>query len=325
MHVAILPHGAPGGPITPPSQGEAVASHLDAINFDCHDPLALARFWAAVLGYVEDPAEPNVAGSDEAWIQDPKRLKPALLFITVPEGKTVKNRVHLDLNASANRDQEVERVLGLGATFVADHRDEDGTGWVVLADPEGNEFCICRSDAERGHPEPADTGHREFPPTRTSSERTQVESLLEWYRAGVERKVAGVSQEVATTRPLASDTSIAGLVKHLAMVEDTWFGVRFAGEAPADWYAGTDWDADPDWEFDSAEHEPIELQLERYRAACDRARSIAAAADLEDAAVNDEGRPFVLRFILLHLLEETARHLGHLDVLRELLDGTRGE
>ncbi|HKQ01164.1 MAG TPA: VOC family protein, partial [Actinomycetes bacterium] len=76
--------------------------------------------------------------------------QPGLLFIKVPEPKTVKNRVHLDLvPTDRTRDEEVERLLGIGATLVADHRRSDGSGWVVLADPEGNELCIERSAAER--------------------------------------------------------------------------------------------------------------------------------------------------------------------------------
>lgn len=73
-----------------------------------------------------------------------------LLFIETGDAKQGKNRVHLDLAPTdRTRDQEIERVLGLGATEVADRRRSDGTGWMVLADPEGNEFCILRSDAER--------------------------------------------------------------------------------------------------------------------------------------------------------------------------------
>ena len=73
-----------------------------------------------------------------------------LLFIEVPDDKQVKNRVHLDLKpAEGPRDEEVARLLRLGARQLADHRREDGTGWVTLADPEGNEFCVVRSDAER--------------------------------------------------------------------------------------------------------------------------------------------------------------------------------
>jgi hypothetical protein len=75
---------------------------------------------------------------------------PVLLFGPVPEGKSGKNRVHLDLQPTdRSRDEEVARLLELGATQVADHRRDDGTGWVVLADPEGNEFCVERSAAER--------------------------------------------------------------------------------------------------------------------------------------------------------------------------------
>ena len=73
-----------------------------------------------------------------------------LLFVEVPEGKQVKNRVHLDLRPiDRARDDEIERVIALGARPLHDFRNEDGSGWLVLADPEGNEFCILRSDAER--------------------------------------------------------------------------------------------------------------------------------------------------------------------------------
>jgi hypothetical protein len=76
-----------------------------------------------------------------------------LLFIEVPESKQAKNRIHFDLRPVAGtRDVELARLIELGAVAVDDHRNPDGTGWVVLADPEGNEFCILRSDAEVGQP-----------------------------------------------------------------------------------------------------------------------------------------------------------------------------
>jgi predicted enzyme related to lactoylglutathione lyase len=76
--------------------------------------------------------------------------EPRLLFIEVPEGKQVKNRVHLDLEPTdRSRDNEIERVVALGATPLHDLRSDDGSGWLVLTDPEGNEFCILRSRAER--------------------------------------------------------------------------------------------------------------------------------------------------------------------------------
>ena len=75
----------------------------------------------------------------------------ALLFIPVPEVKTVKNRVHLDLTPTGrSRDEEVARLLTVGASLVGDHRKPDGTGWVTMADLEGNEFCVERSAQERG-------------------------------------------------------------------------------------------------------------------------------------------------------------------------------
>jgi Glyoxalase-like domain len=119
------------------------------ITFDCADPYLLVTFWGQVTGYREDPENPNRPGDPEGYLATPDG-QPGLLFITVPEPKTVKNRVHLDLvPTDQTRDQEVERLLGIGATLVADHRRPDGTGWVVLADPEGNELCIERSAAER--------------------------------------------------------------------------------------------------------------------------------------------------------------------------------
>jgi hypothetical protein len=119
------------------------------ITFDCADPYRLAGFWTQVTGYGEDPDNGNAPDDPEALLVGLDG-QPNLLFIKVPEGKTVKNRVHLDLMPTQHtRDQEVARLLELGATMVADHRRLDGTGWVVLADPEGNELCVERSAAER--------------------------------------------------------------------------------------------------------------------------------------------------------------------------------
>ncbi|MFF2023807.1 VOC family protein [Streptomyces sp. NPDC058171] len=122
-----------------------MSSLVRHVTLDCADPYRLASFWVRVLdgrlGDDDHPGDPEVlvtsAGVD-------------LLFIRVPEGKTVKNRVHLDLQPQdRTREQEVERLLALDAVLVGDHRRPDGTGWATLADPEGNEFCVERSAAER--------------------------------------------------------------------------------------------------------------------------------------------------------------------------------
>ncbi|MFC8274155.1 VOC family protein [Streptomyces sp. NPDC057271] len=123
-----------------------MASLVRHVTFDCSDAYGLATFWAEVLdGKV---SEDDVPGDPEALVHS---AGADLLFIQVPEGKTVKNRVHLDLRPEdRSRDAEVERLLAVGATMVGDHRNADGTGWATLADPEGNEFCVERSAAERG-------------------------------------------------------------------------------------------------------------------------------------------------------------------------------
>ena len=302
-----------------------MTSTIRHITFDCHDLELVSRFWTEVLGFHEDPDDPNEPGDTEYLIIDPKGLHPGLLFIQVPDEKVVKNRVHLDLQPADGRDVEVERLEKLGGTLVADHRKPDGTGWVVLADPEGNELCIERSAAERGEAGRRDTGERPFPPLRTADELEMLIGMLDWYRDAVIAKVDGIAPAVAAARPLGSATTIAGLVKHLALVEDSWLEDRFAGNPEPEPWRSAPWDDDRDWEFTSAPTEPFADSLALYRAAIERSRRTVAGRGLDDLAANAGDRPFTLRFVLVHLIEETARHLGHLDILRELLDGTTGE
>ncbi|MEJ3745136.1 VOC family protein [Actinomycetes bacterium KLBMP 9797] len=119
------------------------------IDFDCADPYLVASFWSEATGLPHHPD--NKSGDDEcALLSGADIIEGGMLFQRVPEGKVAKNRVHLDLQPTdRTRDEEIERLLGLGASLVADHRHPDGTGWAVLADPEGNEFCVERSAAER--------------------------------------------------------------------------------------------------------------------------------------------------------------------------------
>jgi catechol 2,3-dioxygenase-like lactoylglutathione lyase family enzyme len=129
-----------------------MTAHIRHITFDCVDALTLVRFWEQVTGYAEDPANPNLADDTEMLIIPPDG-GAGLLFIPVPEPKSVKNRIHFDVvPVDATRDEEVERLLAIGASLVDDRRQPDGKGWVVLADPEGNEFCVERSAAERVTP-----------------------------------------------------------------------------------------------------------------------------------------------------------------------------
>jgi len=119
------------------------------ISFDAHDPYALALFWSELTGYTV--TDEDAPGDDEVLIESGQPGVPGLLFLRVPDTKTVKNRVHLDIQPpSGTRDEEVKRLLGLGARIVDDRRTEDGMGWAVMADPEGNEFCVERGAVERG-------------------------------------------------------------------------------------------------------------------------------------------------------------------------------
>ncbi len=126
-----------------------MTSRIRTITFDCRRWEPLVEFWAQVGDYAENPDNPNSPGDPEGLLTSPT-TGINLLFIPVPEPKTVKNRVHLDLEPTdATRDEEVARLMNLGATLFADHRRDDGSGFVVLADPEGNEFCVERGEVER--------------------------------------------------------------------------------------------------------------------------------------------------------------------------------
>jgi hypothetical protein len=138
------------------------------VVFDCADPNGLATFWAGALGYrLQDPPEgfaswedwlrahgiPEDHWNDASAVVDPEDRHPRIYFQRVPEAKTVKNRVHLDLNISGGPsggslevrrgkvDAEVGRLLGLGATRLR-VAEERGEYWTVMQDPEGNEFCV---------------------------------------------------------------------------------------------------------------------------------------------------------------------------------------
>ena len=115
---------------------------------DAHDPSAQVRWWAQVLDdFVPDPDDADLDDPDETGLIGPAGR--SLLFLRVPEPKTIKNRMHVCLRpVDRTRDEEVERLLGLGATMVDDLRDGD-RGWAVLADPEGNEFCVLSTQADQ--------------------------------------------------------------------------------------------------------------------------------------------------------------------------------
>jgi hypothetical protein len=128
-----------------------MTSFISHTTIDCRNAYDLSEWWKPVLGYTDLEADPNEPGHEECMIRDPE-TGHLVLFIEVPEEKAGKNRMHFDLMPrEGTRDEELARLLALGATEVKDFRDNwgPGPGWLVLADPEGNAFCILRSAAER--------------------------------------------------------------------------------------------------------------------------------------------------------------------------------
>ena len=128
-----------------------MTSRVSHTSVDARNAYTQSLFWAEVLGYTENPADPNEPGHEECLLYSPDG-RHRILFIEVPETKTVKNRLHFDLRPTdLSQAAEVERLLGLGARVHADLRHDDG-GWVTMLDPEGNEFCVLCSELEVGDP-----------------------------------------------------------------------------------------------------------------------------------------------------------------------------
>jgi predicted enzyme related to lactoylglutathione lyase len=124
-----------------------MTSAVGSITFDCANPSALAGFWAQVLQW---PVDGEPGPEDREVGLAPPEGHPMLLFIRVPEDKSVKNRLHLDIvPQDITRDEEVSRIEKLGGSIVDDRRQPDGGGWAVMADPEGNEFCVERGRVDR--------------------------------------------------------------------------------------------------------------------------------------------------------------------------------
>ncbi len=161
-------------------------------------------------------------------------------------------------------------------------------------------------------------------PAYDLDERSTLTEFLDFHRATVHLKVAGLSEDDAWRRFVPSLTSAAGIVKHLTYVEQSWFRIRLAGETGL-WVPWTD--ENPDADFERAEDDTVGSLLQAYAEQCDRSRAVASSMQLDDlaAAPARDGGHATLRWVLVHMIEETARHNGHLDLIRELTDGQTGE
>lgn len=162
-----------------------------------------------------------------------------------------------------------------------------------------------------------------------AGERETLGAFLAFHRATLLWKVEGLTKHQLGHAAVPSSTmTLAGLLKHLAVVEDSWFQEVVLGQPLPEPWSSAPWDDDPDWEFHSAPlDEPADL-VELYLTAIARSRAVVAAAEsLDQPSVGSgrEGKPYSLRGVLLHMIEETARHAGHADLLREAIDGQTGE
>jgi hypothetical protein len=164
-------------------------------------------------------------------------------------------------------------------------------------------------------------------PSPASSEVVLLGQYLDYQRETILSKTEGLTHaQLSQTHP-PSELTLAGLLYHLALVEENWVEVRFAGMPEREPWVGVDWQADPNWDFRVALDLQPERLRERYRQACERSRAVLKDTALEDLSTLPlrDGQRFSARWMVLHLIEETARHAGHADILREAIDGQVGE
>ncbi|MBM0239299.1 DinB family protein [Micromonospora sp. ATA32] len=156
---------------------------------------------------------------------------------------------------------------------------------------------------------------------RTGDERAVLEAFLDFHRATVLRKLRGLADADAGRRLVPSLTTLAGLVKHLTLVERNWFRCLLAPE-PGDRYLTSEDEASAS--FALGVDDTVERLAAGYEVVCAESRSLAARFDLDHVVPHPQLGEVSLRWILVHMIEETARHAGHADILRELTDGETG-
>ncbi|MCZ7379153.1 DinB family protein [Micromonospora sp. WMMC250] len=156
---------------------------------------------------------------------------------------------------------------------------------------------------------------------RTGDERAVLSSFLDFHRGVLLRKLRGLSDADAGRRLVPSATTLAGLVKHLTLVERNWFPTLLAPE-PGDVYLTSEEDAVAS--FTLGGQETVAELVAAYEQACARSRAVAASFDLDHVVPHPQLGEVSVRWILVHMIEETARHAGHADILRELTDGECG-
>ncbi len=174
---------------------------------------------------------------------------------------------------------------------------------------------------EQGRPEPP----------LAADETATLVGFLEFHRATLAWKCRGLDAKGLQATVGPATITLGGLLKHLAWVEDYWFAYRLHGRDPHPVWAAVDWKADPDWPWHSAAHDSPEQLFALWEDAVARSRALTEEA-LADGGLDrlaargwSDGRTPSLRWILVHMIEEYARHNGHADLLRQSVDGLTGE
>ncbi|HVS06727.1 MAG TPA: DinB family protein [Candidatus Dormibacteraeota bacterium] len=165
--------------------------------------------------------------------------------------------------------------------------------------------------------------HRRLDVPLVGDEKNMLSAFLDRYRETMVWKLDGLSKEQASARLVPSPTTLLGIVKHLAYVERWWFQMNFAGDPVI--FPWPEDEPDEDIDFRVTATDTIEGIRALYEQECARSREIVAAASLDDLAKDQKRGDRTLRWIMVHMIEETARHAGHADILRELTDGAIGQ
>ncbi len=160
-------------------------------------------------------------------------------------------------------------------------------------------------------------------PPYEADERVMLESWLEFHRATLAMKCDGLSDDQLRERSVPpSSMSLLGLVRHMADVERNWFRWVLSGEHGA----GLFWTPEnEDGDFDDVDDASVDEAFDAWRAECENGREVAASMQFDDTGKRRNGEPVSLRWVLVHMIEEYARHNGHADFLRERIDGATGD
>ncbi len=331
----------------PTGDGDALADGYPAANGEVPLP-DWSAFDDADLADLDDRARAEfrerAVPSPERVTRDPQRLTderrydvPVTVIATeftsamlrewigrglapVREFATIRDVDYVDLPTGhwpqVTRPEELGRaILGaLGSIEASPVNSRPGAD-AVMAD------AVMADLDEHGRPEPP----------LAADEAATLVGFLEYQRATLEWKCAGLDAIGLTATVGASSITLGGMLKHLAYVEDHWFSRSLYGRDPQPPWDTVDWKADPDWDWHSAADDSPEQLFALWRAAVDRSRSLVAEA-LADGGLGrlaqrtwPDGRAPSLRWILVHMIEEYARHNGHADLIRESVDGSTGE